>query len=145
MSGNGNRIAGSCLPLADFPPEKARILVGLLFDIDDTFTYQGKITASAYQSLWKLKDHGLKLAAVTGRSAGWCDHMARVWPVDAVIGENGGFYFFMDQNDQILVKHFMDDEETRAKQRRTCRSCPMVNLSHLRTCGRPIFWCNRRP
>jgi hydroxymethylpyrimidine pyrophosphatase-like HAD family hydrolase len=57
------------------------------------------------------------LAAVTGRSAGWCDHMARVWPVDAVIGENGGFYFFMDQNNQVLVKHFMDDEETRAGQR----------------------------
>ena len=43
--------------------------------------------------------------------------MARVWPVDAVIGENGGFYFFMDQNNQVLVKHFMDDEETRAGQR----------------------------
>ena len=90
----------------------------MFFDIDDTFTYQGKITAAAYQSLWELKDHGLKLAAVTGRSAGWCDHMARVWPVDAVIGENGGFYFFMDQNKRVLVKHFMDDEATRAQQRR---------------------------
>jgi HAD superfamily hydrolase (TIGR01484 family) len=122
MSGNGNSIDGSCLPLVDFPPENARILVGLLFDIDDTFTYQGKIISSAYQSLWKLRDHGLKLAAVTGRSAGWCDHMARLWPVDAVIGENGGFYFFMDQDNQVLVKHFMDDEETRALQRRQLQS-----------------------
>jgi len=118
MTDNGNGREGSCRPLADFPREKARTLVGLLFDIDDTFTYQGKIISSAYQSLWELKDHGLKLAAVTGRSAGWCDHMARVWPVDAVIGENGGFYFFMDQNNQVLMKHFMDDEETRTIQRR---------------------------
>ena len=115
---NSNGIDGSCLPLVNCPTENAQILVGLLFDIDDTFTYQGKMIPSAYQSLWKLKDHGLKLAAVTGRSAGWCDHMARLWPVDAVIGENGGFYFYMDQNNQVLVKHFMDNEETRAVQRR---------------------------
>ena len=117
MTTNGNGNNRSILPLVDFPPEQARTLVGLLFDIDDTFTYQGKVTSSAYQSLWNLKEHGLKLAAVTGRSAGWCDHIARVWPVDAVIGENGGFYFFMDQNNQVLVKHFMDDEKTRAGHR----------------------------
>lgn len=118
MTVNDNNGNGSCRPLVDFPLDKARFLVGLLFDIDDTFTYQGKIISLAYQSLWKLKDHGLKLAAVTGRSAGWCDHMARVWPVDAVIGENGGFYFYMDQDNQVLLKHFMDDAETRARQRR---------------------------
>ena len=32
---------------------------------------------------------------VTGRPAGWCDHIARMWPVDAVVGENGAFYFCM--------------------------------------------------
>ncbi len=116
MTVNGHGIK-SCLPLIDFPLEKARSLKGLLFDIDDTFTYQGKIIPSTYEYLWKLRESGLKLAAVTGRSAGWCDHMARLWPVDAVIGENGGFYFFLDQSKRALIKHFVDDAETRAAQR----------------------------
>ena len=33
---------------------------------------------------------------ITGRPAGWCDHIARMWPVDAVVGENGAFYFCYD-------------------------------------------------
>ena len=35
---------------------------------------------------------------VTGRPAGWCDMIARFWPVDAVIGENGGLYYRYHQN-----------------------------------------------
>lgn len=107
-----------CQPLNSFQLEKARLLQGLFFDIDGTFTYQNKIIPSTYQTLWNLKASGLRLAAITGRSAGWCDHMARLWPVDAVIGENGGFYFCIEHNHQILVKRFLDDEDTRAMQRR---------------------------
>lgn len=32
---------------------------------------------------------------ITGRPAGWCDHIARFWPVDAVVGENGAFTLYM--------------------------------------------------
>ncbi len=35
---------------------------------------------------------------ITGRPAGWCDHIARFWPVDAVVGENGAFTLSMDKN-----------------------------------------------
>ena len=38
-------------------------------------------------------DAGKRVVPVTGRPAGWCDHIARMWPVDAVVGENGAFYF----------------------------------------------------
>jgi HAD superfamily hydrolase (TIGR01484 family) len=68
---------------------------GVAFDIDDTFSTEGKITSEAYHSLWMLKEKGFSLVAVTGRPAGWCDHIARFWPVDAVVGENGAFSFFM--------------------------------------------------
>lgn len=71
---------------------------GVAFDIDDTFSSKGKITSSAYQALWDLYKSGIFLVAVTGRPAGWCDHISRFWPVDAVIGENGAFIFYMDQN-----------------------------------------------
>ncbi len=68
---------------------------GLCFDIDDTFSTHGKITAEAFAALWKLKNSGVKLIPVTGRPAGWCDHIARFWPVDAVVGENGAFSMYM--------------------------------------------------
>ena len=48
--------------------------------------------------MWSLKKAGIKLIPVTGRPAGWCDHIARFWPVDAVVGENGAFTLFMDQD-----------------------------------------------
>ena len=71
---------------------------GLCFDIDDTFSTHGKITAEAFQALWSLKQAGIKLIPVTGRPAGWCDHIARFWPVDAVVGENGAFTLYMDRD-----------------------------------------------
>lgn len=62
-------------------------------DIDDTLTEDGKLGAAAYEALWKLHRCGLKVIPVTGRPAGWCELIARQWPVAGVIGENGGFYF----------------------------------------------------
>ncbi len=76
-------------------PGDLRGIRGVCFDIDDTFSSEGKITAEAFDSLWRLKRAGFLLVPVTGRPAGWCDHIARFWPVDAVVGENGAFTFFM--------------------------------------------------
>lgn len=63
------------------------------FDIDDTITTDGRITADAYEALWDLKNAGFRLLAVTGRPAGWCDMIARTWPVDGVLGENGALFY----------------------------------------------------
>jgi HAD superfamily hydrolase (TIGR01484 family) len=87
----------------------------LLFDIDETLTTEGKLTAQAYVALEKLHAAGKKVVAVTGRPAGWCDHIARMWPVDAVVGENGAFYFYFA--DGKLHKRFADDAATRAAKR----------------------------
>ena len=68
---------------------------GVCLDIDDTLSTEGKLTDQAYHSLWELKRAGFFVVPITGRPAGWCDHFARFWPVDAVVGENGAFAFFM--------------------------------------------------
>lgn len=65
----------------------------VLFDVDDTLTTQGKLTAEAYGALEALQRAGLRTIAVSGRAAGFCEYAARMWPVDAVVGENGGFWF----------------------------------------------------
>ena len=87
----------------------------VLLDIDDTLTTEGRLTAQAYSTLEQLKSAGMRVIPVTGRPAGWCDHIARMWPVDAVVGENGAFYFgFFEQK---LFQRFHDDAATRARNR----------------------------
>ncbi len=105
-------------PLADFPPDRMARLGGVLFDIDETLTTEGRLTTLAYGALERLHDAGLVTVPITGRPAGWCDHIARMWPVDAVVGENGAFYFRYDGKARRLFKRFLADEEERAENRR---------------------------
>lgn len=102
-------------PLAELD---ARAVRGVLFDIDDTLTTDGKLTAEAYGALERLKRAGKALVPVTGRPAGWCDHIARMWPVDAVVGENGAFYFWHDAPAGRLGRRYQDAIEVRAERRR---------------------------
>ena len=90
---------------------------GVFCDIDDTLTSEGTLTARAYAALARLRSSGKLVVPITGRPAGWCDHIARMWPVDAVVGENGAFYFFYDTARKKLVQRFLFDAEARAANR----------------------------
>ena len=65
----------------------------VLTDMDDTLTFDGKLSAETYDALERLEAAGVRVIPVTAAPAGWCDQMVRMWPVTAVIGENGGFCF----------------------------------------------------
>lgn len=67
----------------------------ILFDIDDTITHEGLLEQESFDTLWELRRAGLHAIPVTGRPAGWCDCIARQWPVSGVIGENGAFIMYM--------------------------------------------------
>lgn len=82
-------------PLSTASEQGLRQVRGVCLDIDDTLSTGGKLTAQAYDALWRLKNVGFWVVPITGRPAGWCDHFARFWPVDAIVGENGAFTFFM--------------------------------------------------
>ena len=84
-------------PIKDITFEEASNLRYILMDIDDTLTREGKLPASSYSALWKLKEAGLLVIPVTGRPAGWCDLIARQWPADGVIGENGALAFWEEK------------------------------------------------
>tara|TARA_B100001094_G_scaffold212066_2_gene206010 strand:+ start:5371 stop:6132 length:762 start_codon:yes stop_codon:yes gene_type:complete len=70
--------------------EKVKIL---LFDLDGTFVDNDSLQSSTYSCLERVVQNGIKAVVVTGRPAGWCDLIARWWPVDSVIGENGAFSY----------------------------------------------------
>ncbi len=77
----------------------------VLTDIDDTVTTEGRLTADAYAALEQLSNVGITVIPITGRPAGWCDHIARMWPVFAVVGENGAFYMRYDRAQRKMTTH----------------------------------------
>jgi hydroxymethylpyrimidine pyrophosphatase-like HAD family hydrolase len=93
----GSASPATLRPLAAMPREVARAVHTVLTDIDDTLSSEGRLTAAAYTALEQLHEAGLRVVPVTGRPAGWCDHVARFWPVDAVVGENGAFYMWRER------------------------------------------------
>ena len=111
-------LAPTMMPLDSFPVAARRRIRGVFTDIDDTLTTEGQLTAAAYGALERLRVAGLLVVPITGRPAGWCDHIARMWPVDAVVGENGAFYFRYDATARKLVKRFLASAEERAANRR---------------------------
>jgi HAD superfamily hydrolase (TIGR01484 family) len=89
----------------------------VLTDIDDTLTEKGRLPAKAYAALERLREAGFIVAPITGRPAGWCDLIARQWPVDGVVGENGAFYFRYDDESRRLIRHFAKSAAERKQDR----------------------------
>src|SRR5207302_6453379 len=101
-------------PLATMPDAVRRGIRFVFTDIDDTLSTGGRITALAYSALERLRGAGKVVVPVTGRPAGWCDHIARMWPVDGVVGENGAFYMRYDATARGLVRRFAVRDDRRA-------------------------------
>jgi HAD superfamily hydrolase (TIGR01484 family) len=108
---------GSMKPLSELDAASVRRVRVILADIDDTITSEGSLTAAAYTALEKLHRAGFIVMPVTGRPAGWCDHIARMWPVDAVVGENGAFYFHYDCDAKKMHQHFWASASERRNNR----------------------------
>ena len=104
-------------PLAAIPAAVVKNIRGVFCDIDDTLTSEGKLSARAYAALERLRSGGKLVIPITGRPAGWCDHIARMWPVDAAVGENGAFYFYYDGARKKLARRFLLDAAARAANR----------------------------
>ncbi len=83
-------------PVASLSAEEASSVRFVLFDIDDTITEDGRLLRESYDAIWSLSEAGVAAVPVTGRPAGWCDLIARQWPVAGVVGENGAFALYMD-------------------------------------------------
>ena len=104
----------------------------LLTDIDDTLTDEGHLGPEAYQALWDLHRAGVHIIPVTGRPAGWCEMIARVWPVSGIVGENGGFYF--RYHDRKMHRHFFFDEKTQKENRAKLKNLEAEILSKIPGC-----------
>ena len=140
------------LPLSEFPIKERRAVRGVLCDIDDTLTTGGRLTTDAYAAMERLERAGLQVVPITGRPAGWCDHIARMWPVAAVVGENGAFSFRYDRSRRVMKRAFADDAATRAANRERLRAiaadilravpgCAIAADQHYRETDLAIDYC----
>ncbi|MEX0607709.1 MAG: HAD-IIB family hydrolase [Halofilum sp. (in: g-proteobacteria)] len=89
----------------------------VLTDVDDTLTQHGQLSAATLDAVWRLTDAGYQVVPVTGGCAGWCDHIARAWPVAGVIGENGAFRFRLDDRGRLRSDFWTSREELAVGQR----------------------------
>jgi len=92
-------------PVSSLTSAEAKAVRFVLFDIDDTITEDGRLLREAYDAIWSLSDARIAAVPVTGRPAGWCDLIARQWPVAGVVGENGAFAFFMNNGKLEVLYH----------------------------------------
>jgi HAD superfamily hydrolase (TIGR01484 family) len=122
-------------PLGSLPIDIRRRIRGVLFDIDDTLTSDGQLSAKSYSAMERLHRRRFIVIPITGRPAGWCDHIARMWPVDAVVGENGSFYFRYNRADQRLDKRFSVDDKHRSENRRRLEELGNLILSKVPGCA----------
>lgn len=119
------------------PRSQLAALRGLLTDFDGTLTTDGRLAAETYAALSELKEAGLFVAVVTGRPAGWGELVARTWPVDACIVENGGLTFIRDGAGRLQRRYYVDDDIARqrdrdrleALMREVCAEVPGARLS----------------
>jgi HAD superfamily hydrolase (TIGR01484 family) len=66
----------------------------IAFDLDDTLLTHGALTLEAYEALFMLQRAGFALISATGRPANWGSVVAKQWPIEACVVENGGYGFF---------------------------------------------------
>lgn len=102
------------LPLASAPPAMLSGISAVLTDIDDTLTLHGRLPGEAFVALERLRRAGIRVVPITGRPAGWCDMIARQWPVDGVVGENGAFYFRYDDDGKKMHRVYAQSAAERS-------------------------------
>ena len=143
-------------PLSMLSAADCRSIRGVFSDIDETLSTSGRITSEAYAAMERLHSAGLLMIPITGRPGGWCDHIARMWPVDAVVGENGALYMRHDNRAGKLKKRYaMSEEERRAGRDRLQRiaerilrevpGCALASDQPYRECDLAIDYCEDVP
>jgi len=121
-------------PFAQFPADDRQNIAYVLTDIDDTLTNNGRLRAVVFTAMERLQDAGMRIIPITGRPAGWCDHIARMWPVDGLVGENGAFYFRYDHSLRKMQRRYAKSEKQRRADRRRLETIKQEILKKVPGC-----------
>jgi len=122
-------------PIQQFPRRASQNVRYVLTDIDDTLTIDGRLPAAALAAMERLEAAGKHVVPITGRPAGWCDHIARMWPVAAVVGENGAFYYRYDRGRRTMQRVYFKTADARAADRRRLEELKAEILAEVPGCA----------
>jgi HAD superfamily hydrolase (TIGR01484 family) len=103
--------------ISALPREEAARLRGIAFDLDDTLLDHGRLAEATYSALFRLSEAGLSLYGVTGRPAGWADVLTRVFPVRAIVAENGAVVCAR-QGERVVLRDSVDSDTRRERDQK---------------------------
>lgn len=121
-------------PFRAFPAARKSNIRFVLTDIDDTLTVEGRLPATALAAMEDLQAAGIQVIPITGRPAGWCDHMARMWPITGLVGENGAFYFAYDPQRRRMRRTYWKSAAERSQDRRRLADIEATILARVPGC-----------
>ena len=121
-------------PLKQLPNAVKKKIRYVLADIDDTLTLNGRLPAVVFAAMEHLQAAGIRTVPITGRPAGWCDHIARMWPVDGLVGENGAFYFRYDDQQRKMQRRYFKSEDQRNADRQKLEKLKLKILKEIPGC-----------
>ena len=99
--------------LSSWPLFEREKIVGVFTDIDDTLTTLGSITNDALEALKELKEAGFIVIPITGRPVGWSLPFVSIWPVNAIVAENGAVALLHSHETNQVQKIYQQDLGTR--------------------------------
>ena len=118
-------------PFDQFPGSSKKNIRYILTDIDDTLTMNGRLPAIVFVAMERLQQGKRRVIPITGRPAGWCDHIARMWPVDSLVGENGAFYFRYDDKLKKMQRRYYKSEDQRITDRKKLKKLKLEILEKI--------------
>ena len=121
-------------PIGKMPKTIKKKIRYILADIDDTLTLSGRLPAIVFGAMERVQKAGICMIPITGRPAGWCDHIARMWPVDGIVGENGAFYFYYDDRQHKMRRRYFKSEEQRNADRQKLHKLKIKILKKIPGC-----------
>jgi HAD superfamily hydrolase (TIGR01484 family) len=104
-------------PIQSLTRAEVERLQGVAFDLDDTLLDHGCLHEATYSALFRLVEAGLTLYGVTGRPAGWADVLARLFPVRAIVAENGAVVCAR-RGDRVVLEDSVDTATRRERDAR---------------------------
>ncbi|TET33287.1 MAG: HAD family phosphatase [Planctomycetota bacterium] len=111
------------LPFSEVPASALASVRVIASDVDDTLTRGGEIPSEVIAALERLRNTGIDVLLVTGRSFGWGLAEKLYFPVSGVIAENGGVWIRNSRKMSDIYFHGEKNMEDFREIRRRMRKC----------------------
>ncbi len=101
----------------NFPGLPKESIRGVFSDFDDTMTEGSLLHHTTLKAVERLKAANYFVTVVSGRPAGWADAFIRIFPIDAMVFENGAGVLWK-KNGKIVTEILAESKDLAAQKKR---------------------------